>query len=170
MSHTHTPKWHMCALWMTQLAISSSIEQWNTAKILLPTGQWQTSIQPFSIHLTTSPLHSGAKRVGDAYPSWLSSSPRGHTGRQTTTCTHSLWEFRVPSSPLEHVFGPWEEDGVPPHADRGTTCTHAKTPWPGIEPTTFPLRGDGANHCTVSLQLQVNNLFPINNTIRSRLE
>lgn len=118
MSHTHTPKWHMCALWMTQLAISSSIEQWNTAKILLPTGQWQTSIQPFSIHLTTS-LHSGVKRVGDAYPSWLSSSPRGHTGRQTTTCTHSLWEFRVPSSPLEHVFGPWEEDGVPPTQTEG---------------------------------------------------
>lgn len=114
---THTPKWHVCALWMTQIAISSSVKQWNTAKILLPTGQWQTSIQPFSIHLTTSPPLR-AKRVGDAYPSWLSSSPRGHTERQTTTCTHSFREFRVPNSPLAHAFGPWEEDGVPTRRHR----------------------------------------------------
>lgn len=79
VTHTHTPKWHMCALWMTQIAISSSIEQWNTAKILLPTGQWQTSIQPFSIHLTTSPLHSGPRGLVTPIPA---SCPVHHAATQ----------------------------------------------------------------------------------------
>lgn len=159
----------MCALWMTQTAISSSIEHWNTAKILLPTGQWQTSIQPFSIHLTTSPLHSGPRGLVTPIPAGC---PVHHAATQKDKQPLALTHFDNSEFPirLSSICLDRGRRMEYPHADAGTTCTHAKTPWPGIEPTTFPLRGDGTNHCTMSLQLQVNNLFPINNTIRSRLQ
>lgn len=77
------------------------------------------NIHPSTFHPSSSPSLR-AKWGGVAYPSWLSSSPRGHIERQTATCSHSFRQFTVPSPPLEHAFGQWEEDGVfpPRHRDR----------------------------------------------------
>lgn len=121
---THTPKWHVCALSMTQIAISSNNEIRPRYFCQLVSGKHPSSHFP-----SISPLllHSGPRGLVTPIPAGC---PVHHAAtqkdKQPLALTHlESLEFPIRLSSMRLGRGRRMEY---PHADTGTTCTPAKTP------------------------------------------